>query len=112
AGCQARHASRVRAGLDDEVCPLLRGSEIGGRGRGAIAVPDGVLTAPEAFLLLAVVVVGDREARRRRGFEPGVVERVARLCELRADRPSSAAPRVLAALPPLAALEVGQHIGI
>src|SRR5215472_19327205 len=52
-----QHASRVRAGRDIEAFPLLRGSEIGGRGRGAIAVPDGVLTAPEAFLLLAVVVV-------------------------------------------------------
>ena len=70
------------------------------------------MTAPEAFLLLAVVVVGDWKAGRRCGFEPGVVQRIARLCEFRADRPSPAAPRILAALPPLAALEVGQHIGI
>src|SRR5262249_25322509 len=79
---------------------------------GAIAATDGVLTAPEAFLLLAVVVVGDWEARGRGGFEPCVVKRIARLCEFRANRPGSAAPRILARLPALAALEVGQHIGI
>src|SRR5262249_11263018 len=34
------------------------------------------------------------------------------LCEFRADRPGTTTPRVLAPLPSLAALEVGQHIGI
>src|SRR5262249_40940046 len=106
------HGSRGRGGLDLEICPLPRRSEVRARGRGAIAATDGVLTAPEAFLLLAVVVVGDWEARGRGGFEPCVVKRIARLCEFRADRPGSAAPRILARLPALAALEVGQHIGI
>ena len=102
----------MRAGRDIEIAALPRRPEIGGRGRGAVAVADGVLAAPEAFLPLAVVVVGDGKARRRRGFEPGVVERIAGLGELGADRPRSAAPAVLAALPGLAALEVGQHVGI
>src|SRR5262245_18257257 len=91
-----------------EICPPSRGLEIGPRGRGTIAVADGVLAAAKAFLLLPVIVVGDGQTCRQGGLDPGVVERIGRLCVLRADRSRSAAPAVLAAFPLLAALEVGQ----
>ena len=107
-----QHAGGMRAGLDVEIGALARRLEIGGRRRGAIAVADGVLAAPETFLLLAVVVVGHGKARGLRRLEPGVVDRIAGLGEFGADRPRAAAPRILAALPGLAALEVGQHVGI
>src|SRR3977135_2689508 len=85
---------------------------MGGRSRRPVAIADGVLAAAEALLPLAVVVVGHGEARGPGGVEPGVVERIAGLCEFGANRPRTAAPRILAALPGLAAPEIGQHVGI
>jgi len=70
------------------------------------------LAAAKAFLLLAVVIVGHGKASRQGGLHPGVVERIGGFCVLGADRPRCAAPRILAAFPSLAALEVGQHVGI
>src|SRR6266446_6807610 len=95
-----------------EIWSLARRPEIGACGRGAVSVADGVLAAAKTFLLLAVIVVGHGEAGRERRLDPRVVERVGRSGEFRADRPRAAAPTILAGFPPLAALEVGQHVGI
>src|SRR5207249_8285680 len=82
------------------------------RGRGTVAVADGVLAAAEAFVVLAVIIVAYGKARGFGGVEPGVVERIAGLREFGADRARSAAPTILAVLPGLAAPEVGQQLGI
>src|SRR5215468_9422306 len=95
-----------------EIWPLSRRLEIGAGGGGAISVADGVLATPKTFLLLAVIVIGHGEAGRERGLHPRVVERVGSSGEFRADRSCAAAPTILPAFPSLAALEVGQHIGI
>src|SRR5215471_8924910 len=100
------------AGLHVEIASVPYRLEIGGCRRRAVAVADGVLAAAESFLLFAVVVVGHRKARSLGGLEPGPVDRIAGLGELGADRPGAAAPGVVAALPGLAAPEVGQHVGI
>ncbi len=107
-----QHACRLRARMHLEIGALAGRLEIGSRGRGAIAVADGILAAPESLLLLAVVIVAHRQAGRAGSLQPGVVERIAGLCELGADRAGSAAPPIGAALPGLAAPEIGQHVGI
>ena len=70
------------------------------------------MAAAEAFLLPAIIVVGHGEARGLGGVEPGVVDGIGGLRELGADRPCSAAPRICAALPGLAAFEIREHVGI
>ena len=60
-----QHARRLRTGCDLEVGALARRLEIGGGGRRAVAVADGVLAAPESLLLLAVVVVASPAGRPR-----------------------------------------------
>src|SRR5205823_3247018 len=99
-------------GRNLEIWPLSRRLEIGACGRGAISVTDGVLAAPKTLLLLAVIIIGDGEAGRKRGLHPSIVERVGSSSEFRADRSRATAPAILAAFPSLAAFEVRQHIGI
>ncbi len=107
-----QHAGGMGTGLDRQIGAPAHRPEIGACRRRAIAVADGVLTAPEAFLPRAVVVVGHRQARCRGSLEPGVVERITGPCEFGADRPRAAAPAILAAVPGFAAFEVRQHIGV
>ncbi len=99
-------------GTDREIGAPARRLEIGGCGGGAIAVANGVLAASEAFLPHSIVVIGHGQARGRGRLEPGVVERIAGLGELGADRPRIAAPPILSALPGFATFEVGKHVGV
>ena len=107
-----QHAGDVDAGLDLEVAPSPRRPQIGPRRGGAPAVPDRVLAAPEAFLMRPVVVGIARKPGRRAGLHPGLEQRIGRPRKLGAERAAAAAPGVLAALPGLAALEIGQHVRI
>ena len=89
-----QHAGRVCAGLDREVAAAARRFQVGGCGGRAVAVADGVLAATEAFLLFAVVVLGHRQAGLPGGDEPGVVDRILGLGELRTNRAIAAAPGI------------------
>ena len=94
------------------IFPLQRGPQIGVGRRPAAAAVDGLLHRPEAFLLGAVVVVGQLEAGLAARFDKGGVERVA--CagpRCTCSGPLVAAPAVLAAVGVLHALEVGEHVG-
>src|SRR6202035_36245 len=75
-------------------------------------VADGELAAAESLLLLAVVIRCERIAACLGGVEPGFVKRILRPCEFGAERARAAAPGVFAFLEGLAALEIGQHVGI
>ncbi len=107
-----QHAGRLRARLDREVAAIARGLEERIGGRRAPAVPDGVLALAETFRARAVVIGCLGNAGRHAGVDPGLIERVARLRPLRAERARAAAIFVLAALPGLAPFEIGQHVRI
>ena len=62
-----RRGSAARATLP----PAQRRAQVGVGRRPAPAAPDGLLHRAEAFLLLAVVVVGELEARLRAGLDEG-----------------------------------------
>ena len=88
-----------------------RGSQIGVGGGPAAAEMDGLLHRAKAFLLGAVVVVGQLETGLAACLDEGGVERVAARAALDVERPVGAAPSVLAALGVLHALEIGEHVG-
>src|SRR5262245_54140795 len=102
----------MRAGFDRQIVPPFGGLEISARGRGATTIADRILATAEAFLLLAVVILGKGMAALFGGFEPRVEDRVGRLGVLRAERPLAASPCVLPVFPGLGAIEVRQHVGI
>ena len=105
-------ARNQRAHLDRQIFPLHRRMQIADRGRAALAVADRILAPSEAHARRAVVVVGHRQARHARGFDPGGEHRVLGLRPLHADVAVRAAEFALAVLPALDALEVRQHVGI
>src|SRR5262249_54796908 len=63
-------------------------------------------------LFLTVVVLGEWPVRLARGIEPAVEQGIAVAGTDDGERAVSAAPGVLAFLPALAALEVGEHLGV
>src|SRR5262249_38267940 len=105
-------ARRERVRLDREIGPAHRRTQEGDRGAAAPTVADGPLPATEAFLLLAVVVLGERPVRLAGRVEPAVEQRIAIARIDDRERTVAAAPGVLALLPALAALEVRQDVGV
>ncbi len=103
---------RERVRLDHEVGPPHRRPQKRHGGAAAPAVLDGPLAEPEAFRLLAVVVLGERPVRLARGVEPAVEQRIAIAGADDGERAVAAPPGVLALLPALAALEVGEDLGV
>ena len=103
---------RERVRLDPEVGPPHGRPQKGDRSAAAAAVPDGPLRAAEALLVLAVVVLGQGPVRVPRRVEPAVEQGVAISRIDDRERAVAAAPGVLALFPALAALEVGQDVGI
>ncbi len=104
------HAPREATDETDVFAPQRR-PEIGIGGGPAAAEMDGLLHRAKAFLLGAVVVVGQLEAGLAAGLDEGGVERVAARAALDVERSVGAAPAVLAALGVLHALEIGEHVG-
>ena len=107
----------LRQGADEfDVAGRLRGPQIGvGRGP-ATALPDRLLHRAEAFLFLAVIIVGRLIARLfarlDKGFEQGVFARAtADMQRAIGAAPVGVAP-VAAVMPAFHAFEIGQHIGI
>ena len=107
----------LRQGADElDVAGLLRRPQIGvGRGPAA-AFPDSLLHRAEAFLFLAVIVVGCLIARLLARLDKGFEERI--FTRATADMqwavcaaPFGVAP-VAAIVPAFHTFEVGQHIGI
>ena len=103
---------RERVRLDHEVVPPHRRAQERHGRAAAPAVLDGPLAEPEAFLLLAVVVRGERPVRLARGVEPAVEQRIAIARGDDGERAVAAPPGVRAVLPALAALEVGEDRGV
>src|SRR5262249_59026845 len=68
--------------------------------------------AAEAFLLPAVVVLGERPVRLASRVEPAVEQRIAIARVDDRERALTAAPGVLALFPALAALEVRQDVRV
>src|SRR5262249_20228072 len=101
-------ACRERARLDREIGPSHRRPQERGGGAAAPAVLDGPLGETEALLFLTVVVLGEWPVRLARGIEPAVEQGIAVAGTDDGERAVSAAPGVLAFLPALAALEVGE----
>src|SRR4029450_6080362 len=98
--------------LDHEVGASRGRPQEGNRGAAPPSVPDRPLTATEAFLVLAVVILGEGPVGLSCSIEPGVEQRisVARIDDR--ERPAAAAPGGLALLPRLAPLEVGEDLGV
>src|SRR5580692_3697449 len=93
-----RDARGVRVDGDGEIFPVARGFQKRARRRRTPAVTDGELAAAKSFLLLAVVIRGQRIAARLGGFEPGFVKRILGPGEFGAERARAAAPGVFAFL--------------
>src|SRR5205807_3227445 len=66
------NARRQRSGLDHEVWPPQGRPQISVGGAAAASVADRLLRAAEAFLLLAVVIVGQRMTSRFAGRAIGL----------------------------------------
>src|SRR5262249_27233674 len=105
-------ARRERARLDREIGPPHRRPQERDRRAATPAVLDGPLGEPEALLLLAVVVLGERPVRLARRIEPAIEQGIAVARADDGERPVAASPGVLALLPALATLEVGQDLGV
>ena len=86
-------------------------AQIGVGGRPAAAAENGLFHGAEAFLLGAVVVVGQFEPGLVAGFDEGCIKRVGARSALDVQRTVLAAPAVLAAHRILHALEIGKHVG-
>ena len=90
--------------------------QVGVRRRPTPAFPHGHVERSKAFLLLTVVVAGDRIARLAPGLDEGAGEGVAPAAAGHVKGTAPAAPRGIAAVPPvvpvLQPLVVGQDVGI
>src|SRR5206468_9583937 len=103
---------RERARYDREVRPAHCRPQYGHRGAAAPTLADRPLTAAEPLLVLAVVVLGVGPVGLASGVEPGVEQRVVVARVDDGERPAAATPGVLALLPALASLEVGEDFGV
>ena len=96
--------------------PVQRGPQIGVCRRPAGALPDGHLHRAEAFLLLAVVIVGGLVPCLRARLDESTEQRVAQRPARHVQRAIGAPPRRVAAMaaivPAFHPLVIGQHIGI
>src|SRR2546422_11646966 len=106
------YTTLFRSRLDREVGPPHGWTQKGHGGAAAPAVPDRPLTAPEAFLVLAVVILGVGPVCLSRRVEPGVEQRILIARVDHGERPVAATPGVLALFPAFTALEVGEDLGI
>ena len=102
-----------RMGDDDKVRPSHSRLEVGVGGRPAHAVLDGHVHGAEAFLHVAVRVVGGDVAGFAAGIDEGAVERVLHLVAgIGGERAGVATIGIAAVLPVLGTLEVGQAVGV
>src|SRR5690606_33512212 len=95
-----------------QVFATARRVEIGIRRRPAPAPMNGLLHRAEAFLLMAIIVGGDRKARLAASFDEGGEQRIVAPAALDMERTVGAAPAGFALGGVLHADEVGQHVGM
>ena len=112
AGSVHDDARDVGAGFHAQVRALLGRAQEGVGGGRAAPVADRVLAAAEALALRAVVIVRHRQARLARRLHPRGEQRIVGLGEFGAERAVAAAIFIGAALPGLAAAEIGQAVGV
>src|SRR5271166_1540239 len=107
-----KHACRERLGFQREVWSPERGPKIGDRRAAAHAIPHGRLQPAKAFLLLPIVVRGERVTGAGAGFEECVAETVRIAVEPRRERTIGSPIGICSALPGLLPAEIGKHVGI
>ena len=105
-------AGGARAGQAGQVRPLQGGMQIAAGGAPALAVMDGQLIGPPAFLLEAVEILGDRVARLTAGLDGRRIDRIGRRGLGDLQRAIAPVPGVAAPLQGLGTFEIGQHLGI
>ena len=108
-----KHHTTGKTAHHAQVVALQRWLQIGIGGRPAAAFVYGLLHRPEAFLLQAVVIVGDLKTCLTACLNKGMEERIVARSTPDMQRPIGAAPLALCpTMTGFGALEIGLHIGI